>query len=422
MHTTDIISLHDLLLSFSDAIDLINPTLQDHHKQVAYIAYQISTELGLSINEQNHIILAGLLHDIGAITLSERLALLEFEVFNPQQHASLGEMLLRTTPILANLAPLVRYHHAAWKVMDTVPADERRHFMAGNILHLADRVAMLMRPERENLSQSHDIRTDIASGGSSKFSPEIVAAFDAISSREHFWLDMTATPILSSVLQKALRRMPIPINMEQLLSVSDLFGRIVDFRSRYSISHSAVVGTVAKNLGEHMGLSHRETEMLAIAGNLHEIGMLSVPAELLDDRRDFVPKDMDIVKKHSLYTYRILDAVPGLKNIAQWAGLHHERIDGSGYPFHFQADDLPLCSRIVAVSDVYAAMIEDRPHRKKLPLDQALHTVMDMAGFNKLDKRVAQALDEIFDPLNEEITRVQADRRAQYEAFKDQGR
>ena len=420
MHTKYITSLHDLLLSFSDAIDLINPTLQDHHKRVAYIAYQIASELGLPIFEQNTIILAGLLHDIGAITLSERLALLEFEVFNPQQHASLGESLLTSTPILANLAPLIRYHHAAWKISDSIPVQERASFLAGNILHLADRVAVLMRPDRENLSQSHDIRTDIAAARATKFNPEVVKAFDSVAGREHFWLDMTSSPILTSVLRSRLNRIPIPINLEQLLSVSELFGRIVDFRSRFSISHSAVVAVIGKVLGRRMGLSSRESQMLEVAGNLHELGMLSVPVELLDEQREFTSEDMDIVKKHSLYTYRILDAIQGLGSIAQWAGLHHERIDGSGYPFHYKAEDLPLCSRIIAVADVYAAMAEDRPQRKALPPGQALHTVIEMAGMDKLDDRVTHTLDKIFDEITPLINEVQTKRRAQYQAFKDQ--
>ncbi len=88
------VHLFDLIKCLSRAMDLISPAVVDHHERVAYIAFSIGAELGLSMDEQNDLILAGALHDSGALSLEERLDALEFETKNPHKHADLGYMLV----------------------------------------------------------------------------------------------------------------------------------------------------------------------------------------------------------------------------------------------------------------------------------------------------------------------------------------
>ena len=88
------IPLFDLIMCLSDAVDLVSPAVADHHKQVAYIAYSIGAELDLPMKERNELVLAGSLHDIGALSLKERIDLLQFEFENPHLHAGVGYFLL----------------------------------------------------------------------------------------------------------------------------------------------------------------------------------------------------------------------------------------------------------------------------------------------------------------------------------------
>src|SRR5689334_12799755 len=108
------IRLFDLITCLSDAMDFIDPAVVSHHKQVASIAYSIGMEMGLSQAELKEIVLAGALHDIGAFSLKEKRDILSFEMDNPHSHAEKGYALLRFFKPLANIAPLVRFHHLHW--------------------------------------------------------------------------------------------------------------------------------------------------------------------------------------------------------------------------------------------------------------------------------------------------------------------
>ena len=148
-----LIPLFNMVMCLSNAMDLINQAVVDHHKRVAYIALSIAAEMGLSIEEQNNLILAGLLHDCGAFSLKERLDLLQFDAENPYKHAELGYILFKEFEPFSKIAILIRYHHTCWDEGrgsefkgDEVP-------MGSYILHLADRVAVSIRREKEILGQ-----------------------------------------------------------------------------------------------------------------------------------------------------------------------------------------------------------------------------------------------------------------------------
>ena len=106
--------MFDLLNCLSSAMDLVNPKLVNHHKQVAYVALCIARELNLPADQQTDLVYAGLLHDIGAISLAEKLQALQFEFENPQKHAELGYMLIKVYEPFARIAPLIRFHHVPW--------------------------------------------------------------------------------------------------------------------------------------------------------------------------------------------------------------------------------------------------------------------------------------------------------------------
>ena len=108
------VAVFDMVLGLSQAMDLISPAVVDHHKRAAYIADAIAGACGLPPAERADILLAGLLHDCGALSLRDRLQAMEFEAINPHLHAETGWLLLRGFPPFAVAAELVRHHHAVW--------------------------------------------------------------------------------------------------------------------------------------------------------------------------------------------------------------------------------------------------------------------------------------------------------------------
>ncbi len=275
------VPLFDLVLCLSDAIDLVSPVVAQHHKQVAYLAQAIAGEMGLPRKERHDLTLAGMLHDAGALSLTERLDLLQFEGARPHEHSEMGYRLLAGFAYLADAAALVRFHHVPW-------ASGRGEQFGGHpvprgshILHLADRAAVSINRQRDVLAQVPGIVERIAGARDRLFAPDAVDAFLRIAGREYLWLDAT-TQSLTPALREATGTLVVELGAAGLLEATQLFSRIVDYRSRFTARHSAGVAASAEAIASLAGFCDRERKLMRIAGHLHDLGKLAVPTEILE--------------------------------------------------------------------------------------------------------------------------------------------
>lgn len=410
------IQIFDLIMSLSRALDLVSPAVVNHHMRVAYIAFCIGKQLNLPAAELRRLVLAGALHDIGAFSLKERIATLQFELENPYQHAEAGFLLLKDYGPFSGAADLVRFHHVPWAEVAGREFNGEKVPKGSHILHLADRVAVLIGKHQEVLGEAARI-CEMVNGQSGKmFMPELVDAFRELAARESFWLD-AASPSPESILPLRLAMPTIELDMEELLHISTLFSHVIDFRSRFTATHSSGVAASAELIAGFIGFSERECSMMRIAGYLHDLGKLAVPAEILEKPSELTKPEFDIIRSHTYYTYRILEPIADLYEINTWASFHHERLDGSGYPFHHKGRDLPLGSRIMAVADVFTAITEDRPYRKGMPEEKALQVLQRMAEDSALDSNIVSLLRLHFDDINTCRMEAQAGSAEEYKKF-----
>lgn len=154
---------------------------------------------------------------------------------------------------------------------------------------------------------------------------------------------------------------------------------------------------VALLFGRLSGLDDETCALLEIAGLLHDLGKLRVADEILDKPDRLEPSERFVINTHSFETYQILHRIPGFDDIAAWASYHHEEPDGSGYPFHLHAADMPLPARIMRVADIFQAMVQNRPYRRGLKRDEARSFMRGLAEDGRIDADVASVLDVNFD-------------------------
>ena len=100
------------------------------------------------------------------------------------------------------------------------------------------------------------------------------------------------------------------------------------------------------------------------------------------------------IKEHPLFTYKSLEKINGFELIAKWAANHHERLDGSGYPFGKNSKELDFNSRLIACLDIYQALVEDRPYRPALSHQSAINIMRDMADKGKIDNDIVNDIDK----------------------------
>jgi PAS domain S-box-containing protein/putative nucleotidyltransferase with HDIG domain len=192
--------------------------------------------------------------------------------------------------------------------------------------------------------------------------------------------------------QEALRQSHEQLE-QMVLDVAEAMGRAVEARDPYTQGHEQRVAGLARAIATHMDIDAHEIEGIEMAGLLHDIGKLRVPAEILTKTRQLTDAEFALVKEHPTLGHEILKDIAFPWPIADIVLQHHERLDGSGYPSGLKDTEILLAARILAVADVVEAMASHRPYRPALGLEAAATELR--SNPEKYDGRVVAACLEL---------------------------
>lgn len=389
------LNLREAVYALSESLDLVGIDDRGHGKRVAYMARRCGHVLGMPEGELDDLLVRGLVHDVGVSSTQMRERL--YSTVAPrdvERHCDIGYRLLADCPPLARHAQVVRYHHAPWDRLagTALDAASRRH---ANLLYLADRADALVhqRRARSPLQAADAVRQTLCARDTGQFGPEIVAAFLEASTSEDFWLDLEQPSLDGWLLRWAGRGEMEDLDEPTLLGLAGLFAACVDAKSPYTAEHSRGVARLARALGEWMGLDRAQCLRLEVAGLLHDLGKLRVPDEILDKPGPLSPAERAIIDRHAYDSCRILGHVSGLEDVAEWTCHHHERLDGSGYPFGHRGRQLAVPARIIMVADMFQALGQERPYRRAFTPEHTAGILRLMAGEGELDRYVVDLLE-----------------------------
>jgi len=183
----------------------------------------------------------------------------------------------------------------------------------------------------------------------------------------------------------------------RVLAANDLDGvmrkvaNFVDMRSPCTVGHSVAVATLAEDAALRLGLSPREALSARHAGLLHDLGRAGVPISTWDKKTALTDAEWERLKRHASLTELVLARSDALGHLGAVAGLHHERLDGTGYRGATDAS-LPLAARLLAVADAYQTKLEPRPHREALTAADAADHMQRQAELGKLDRDATNAI------------------------------
>jgi PAS domain S-box-containing protein len=152
----------------------------------------------------------------------------------------------------------------------------------------------------------------------------------------------------------------------------EVVSRMVELRDPYTQGHERRVAEICAAIGTELGLAAERIEGLRVAGSVHDVGKIAVPAEILSKPSRLTPAEYELVKQHAQLGYEVLKEVQFPWPVAEVAWQHHERMDGSGYPRGQKGEAILLEARILAVADTLEAMSSHRPYRPGLGIDRAL--------------------------------------------------
>ena len=169
----------------------------------------------------------------------------------------------------------------------------------------------------------------------------------------------------------------------------------VETRDPYTAGHQIRSADLARAIATEMGLPQEKIDGIRMAGSIHDIGKLSIPAEILSKPTKLTEIEFSLIKEHARKGYEILKDVESPWPLAEMVYQHHERMDGSGYPRNLKGDDILIEARILAVADVVESMASHRPYRPALGIDAALDEIAKNRGV-LYDPEVVDACLKIF--------------------------
>lgn len=404
------VSLNSLIIGFSKTLDLIDSKLYAHHWDVAYIALRIARQLGWEPKRIQTIVQAALIHDIGVFKTDDRKMLLDYQEIETVGHEQIGVILLEQSKLLTDLIPIVRNHHQAYDQWKPDTPEE------AGVLYLADRIAVLIN-KRQSAEENYQTVIEKLKGDRDKrFKAQYIDAFLEVAQNKAFWLDILMNRIEPKIRSGLVDDVLID-SFEEVMAVGNLFISAVDFRSRYTAAHSYAVSKIARLLGELMGMGEDTCNILEITGFYHDIGKIAIPKEILDKPDKLTQKEREIIVGHSYFTYDILSKVEGLQEYAEIAAYHHESLDGHGYPFGVNRDELDTLCRVVAIADLFTAVTENRPYRETIDPKVVKSIFLSKVEDGKIDEQVTQVVLEHFDYLVAENNKWQREAYQRFEEF-----
>ncbi len=180
-------------------------------------------------------------------------------------------------------------------------------------------------------------------------------------------------------------------NRELFVGTVKALAAAIDGKDRYTRGHSERVSRFSVAIGRKMGMDAEELETLRISALLHDVGKIAIDDNILKKPAALTDEEFEIMKQHPQRGYKIMSQIPAMKNFLPGMYMHHEMINGKGYPQGLTGEQIPLQAKIVSVADTFDAMTTDRPYQKGMNLEDSLNRIKSFVG-SRYDGKVVEAL------------------------------
>jgi HD-GYP domain-containing protein (c-di-GMP phosphodiesterase class II) len=399
-------TLSELLIPMSGAIDLAEGREPGHGQRVAYIAMSLSRQLSLDSADSLTCCYAGLFHDVGVIQagvgmsglgrkdeqrifaalplLAPEEAALDSGSHSPDlvadrivDHALYGGRIAKELALPEETIVAISCHHERWDGMGYPHALEGQDIpVVARVLGLADNIESVISREFSPLVARRNLQTWLASVSGSLADPEMVRAARSLTAGDEFWLGLYSASLPSDLRDECGRLKEARLN--RVMTFAERFAEFMDSRFSFTVGASLRVANLAESLGASVGLTQLRIKQLRLAALLHDIGQLGIPERIMSKPGILSVEELEVLRQHPIYARDIIAGVPGLDEVGDWVGAHHERPDGRGYPEG--RTDIPLEARILAIADAFVAITSDRPHRRGVDQDDGVQRLYGAAG------------------------------------------
>ena len=309
-------------------------------------------------------------------------------------HCIYGEENLKMYPFLTDVKNVILYHHENadgsgpfGKTWEEIPLFAR-------IIHLCDILDAFCRTPVFDDAVWQRAKDYLLKNKGTKFDTACVDAFLEVFGQEHFLSLGDAD--LEERLWNIVPRKKRDLSDEMCKNFANLFAKIIDYKSEFTSRHSLGVAENAARLSRYLGDDEETVLKMYLAGALHDIGKAAIGNDILEKPGRLTDEEFSKMKNHAGYTYLILSQAEGMEDIRDWAALHHEKLDGTGYPFGKTADELNRQERIMACIDIYQALTESRPYKSGMTHEAACEILENMVQKGWIDGEITEQIKKCF--------------------------
>ncbi len=387
-----------LVAACSYALDCVETELvhvtSRHAKRVAYMSVCVAEQLGICGKDLQDLAVYALLHD-NALTqyiqeeLHSNLTDMK-EMPRIGVHCSIGEENIQGFPFHTDVKNVILYHHENADGSGPFGKKSEEVPLFSRIIHLCDLLDQACCRKAfttETWEWAKDVLQRIRG---TMVDEECAEALERIFSEEYF---LSLGGNFEASLWNKVPRQKQELDFSKIKKLAGFFAKIVDYKSPFTSTHSIGVAERAEKLSRYMGFDEETVQKMYLAGALHDIGKVAVGNEILEKPDRLTDAEFAVMKHHAAYTYNILSEIDDFEEIRDFAAFHHERLDGTGYPFGKDASELNVQERMMACIDIYQALTESRPYKKGMSHERACEILKNMADKGWLDMDIIDKIE-----------------------------
>ena len=373
------------------ALDYVGVDDRSHGRRVGLMCHRVAHNLGWDRQTRHFILIAGMIHDCGVSSTATHQKLVdEMEWAGADDHCRRGAAFLRAFPPFAEYATVIRHHHARWSDLPESLDQRWREF--ANLVFLADRFDVVRagflvhRRGHEILGARHGLTALLAPHVGTLFAPHLFAALEQAIRKDGFWIELEDEFLDYAIFETlATWDHSVRLGFDDIVALGEMISHIVDAKSPFTHYHSLRVADLVFAVTGLLGFEAERRQMLRLAALLHDVGKLRTPDDILEKPGALSGDEHDIMLRHPLDSKVVLAALFPDTPIARWAAHHHEKLNGTGYPYGWSGEQIDTETRVLTVCDIFQALCQKRPYRGRLPMTEVVAIMARMAEAGEID-------------------------------------
>jgi len=399
------IRMDQLVQAIANGLEIVERELlgaSTHHgKRIAVLCALMGKKTGMSDEEIKTVTTCALFHDNALTEYIQYMHKNKDKEKNFKLHCEYGQRNVELLPFKSDVSGLVLYHHEHADGSGLYGKKEGEYPLGAQLIAIADMVDVRHHLQRVDAEKLPKIRDEIALFSGKYYTKTAADALLAVLDDE---------TLLSlhdgNIIKTASMMLPtwyITTEDDALMKIAELAAKIIDNKSPFTKRHTVQIANRAWLMGGYYGFDPEKRAKVYLAASLHDLGKLGIPNEILDKPAKLTDEEFGIIKSHVKGTYDLLCGIEGFEEICRWASTHHEKLDGTGYCFGKKSDELDFVDRVLACTDIYQAVCEERPYHPERSHDETMPILWSMADKGFIDKDVVKDFDIAMAPYSHKL-------------------